>query len=687
MFPLSIQCRSMSLARHISALNPPQREAVEQIDGPLLVLAGAGTGKTRVVTLRIARMLKMGMPATCIIAVTFTNRAAREMMERVKGFVGKKACKGLTVSTFHSFALKLVKQYQDRLGFERGFTIAGDDDRAALVRSVCRDFGLSERQLPHKLARSLIGNWKTNGIRPDSALDAAVDEEEDLAARVYAQFEKEMRSRCTIDFDDMLLLAQDLLNDHPDVLTDCQNTYRYLMVDEYQDTNEIQYGLIRRLAGARRNLCVVGDDDQSIYGWRGARAGNIIEFTRDFRGAKRVILDQNYRSTNAILVASNAVISNNTVRHEKKLWSALGDGDPVVLYRAENEEDELGWLVAEISQQHREGRKWEEFAILFRANAQSAPLEMAMRRSQIPYRIMGTYSLFDRREVKDVLAYLKCLSNPRDDGALFRILNTPPRGIGATTRERMTEFAVKEKLGLLEWMLELFSSDTSVLPKRAREAVSAFCDVMRKVSVAIEDGVARGIEALLEETRYLDFIEMENRGDPLGAEVRKNGVRALVEAAEQFDSQGEGGLEGFLEMLALDSRKDEESEEFGMTLLTVHSAKGLEFPVVCIVGVEEETFPHRNSLGLEDGIDTIDEERRLFYVAMTRARQRLILSSASKRTRFGKEMPRIESRFIAEIGEERLEILDAASEEPVDSATADDFLSQLRNIVGGSESS
>lgn len=675
----------MSLSTHIAGLNPPQREAVQHGDGPLLVLAGAGTGKTRVVTLRIARLLRAGVPAANILAVTFTNKAAREMMERVKSFAGKKACRGLTVSTFHSFALKLIKQYADRLGFGRGFTIAGDDDRTALVRSVCRDFGLSERQLPHKLARALIGDWKTNGIRPEAALDSAVTEEEDLAARVYEVFAKEMRDRCTIDFDDMLLLAQDLLQDHPDVLDDCQDTYHQIMVDEYQDTNEIQYRLIRKLAGARRNLCVVGDDDQSIYGWRGARPGNILEFTRDFRGAKKVTLDQNYRSTNAILNGSNAVIRNNTVRHEKKLWSALGDGEPITLYRAEDQDDELGWLAAEISQLHRAGRKWEDIAILFRANSQSAPLEMALRKNQIPYRIMGTYSLFDRREIRDLLAYLKCVVNKRDDGALFRILNTPPRGIGVTSRGRMTDQAVKQRQGLMEWILDSFDAQETDLPKRAAQSVEAFRDMMNKVDRVLQENVHQGLQALIEETSYFDFIDMECRGDPLGAQVRKNGVDALLDAAERFDSDGEGGLAGFLEMLALDSRKDEESEDVGVTLLTVHSAKGLEFPVVFIAGVEEETFPHRNSLGLDDGVDTIDEERRLFYVAMTRARERLILTRAAKRVRFKKEIPRIESRFVAEIGEDLLDILDAGSEEPVDSATADDFLAQLRNIVGGDQ--
>ncbi|MCA9320384.1 MAG: UvrD-helicase domain-containing protein [Planctomycetes bacterium] len=677
--------RNPKLVRLIAGLNPEQREAVLHEDGPLLVLAGAGTGKTRVVTVRIAQLMSRGHAPQSILAVTFTNKAAREMRDRVAGHVGKKVARELTITTFHSFALRELRAFGERLGYRKNFTIADEEDRLTLLRSILRDLGVSEKQLSAKQALWTISGWKNEGLGPEAAHATAGDDQEDLAARAYAVLGREMAKRQTVDFDDMILLLLRLYREHPDVLDDARSRYRYLLVDEYQDTNGTQYEVVRALAGGRRNLCVVGDDDQSIYGWRGARAGNILDFAKHYHGARVVTLAQNYRSTNRILRAANAVITNNVVRREKTLWSALGEGEPVCLYEAADERDEVLQVCTRISALRRGGIKDEAIAILFRANTQSNPLEAAMRERQIPYRIVGTRSLFDRREPKDLLAYLKLSVNPSDDGALLRVLNVPARGIGKTSRDRLLEMAVEARSPMLDVMRD--EQALRELTSSAAQSVRGFVHLIDTLrSQADREGVAVALSALTETIGYRHHLEVDSK-DALEAQTRWNVVEQLLEISRQHvENHGlADSAQAFLEALALDGRSDDRKDDdkgHGITLMTVHAAKGLEFDNVFLVGVEEGIFPHKNALGGEDGLDTIDEERRLFYVAITRARHRLEMSLARTRRKWGRDEEREPSRFLAEIGEEGFERNDAASQGPADDATAGDYLAQLKNLFG-----
>ena len=667
----------------IEALNPEQQQAVLCTDGPLLVLAGAGTGKTRVVTVRIAHLLDRGVSSERILAVTFTNKAAAEMKQRVTEFVGKSAAKGLTITTFHSFAIRVLKEFGERLGFPPNFTIADDEDRKLLIRTTLREMGIAESQVAPSWALSQISAWKNEGIDAEASFDEAVDEREILVAHAYAGIAKEMVRRQIIDFDDMIMLTAKLFREHPDVLDSCRDRYHYLMVDEYQDTNRVQDELVSAIAGPRRNLCVVGDDDQSIYGWRGARPGNILGFAKRHRGTKVVKLTQNYRSTNKILNLANAVIANNTSRLDKNLWSALGDGDDVVFFRAQDEREEILRFVGRLLDLQRRGIPLESVAVLFRAKTQSNALELALRERSIPYRIVGTRSLFDRRECRDLLAYLKLLVNPKDDGALTRILNTPTRGIGRGSRDKLMALAVEKRCSLLEVILEGDLGDS--LRGKAAESVAEFGRLMADLSsCSTKDGLTAALEMLLERSAYQAWLDMD-ANDGLEATTRWNVVRQFVELAESYESRGgPPGAAGFLEALALDEQRDrrKDGDGTGISLLTVHAAKGLEFDQVFIVGVEEGIFPHKNSFENDEGLDSIDEERRLFYVAVTRARRGLEFTMASKRRRYGRDEDRQESRFVEEMGEEGLVFTDAASEEPADDRTTDDYIGRLKSMFG-----
>ncbi|MCB9833473.1 MAG: UvrD-helicase domain-containing protein [Planctomycetes bacterium] len=672
--------------RLLAGLNPQQLEAVRHRDGPLLVLAGAGTGKTRVVTVRIAHLLAEGVRPEHVLAVTFTNKAAREMRERVAPMVGKDAAAVLTISTFHSLAIRLLRQYGDRLGYRKNFGIADEEERSTLLRAILRETGISEKEISPRWGVWQISSWKNLGLDPAGALEAACDDAEIKLAIAYRSMQQEMRRRQVMDFDDMIMLGLELFAEHPDVLDQCRDRFRYLMVDEYQDTNSTQYEFIRHLAGARRNIMVVGDDDQSIYGWRGARAGNILDFAKHYQGAKVVTLAQNYRSTNVILRAANRVIGNNTVRMKKELWSALGEGKAIELHHAEDERDELLHLMGRLTALKAKGRSWESMAILFRANQQSNAIEVYLRERQIPYRVVGTRSLFDRRECKDLLAYLKLIANPMDDGALLRIINTPARGIGRGSQDRLIAEATRRRCATFELILS--GELEGELRGPAAGGLAEFRATMTEVRDLAEAGrLGDAIELLLEKIDYRNYLEMDAR-DELDAQVRWNVLGQILELARSFEDKhrGEGVLAAYLESLALDERPKKDDEDFGLTMLTVHAAKGLEYDQVFLVGLEEGIFPHKNSFGDDDNLDTIDEERRLFYVAVTRARRELYLSLARTRRRYGRDEEREASRFLAELGDQDIELVDPAAQGPAEDEVVGDYLSRLKGLFGSSES-
>jgi DNA helicase II / ATP-dependent DNA helicase PcrA len=666
----------------LSGLNPAQRDAVTTTEGPLLVLAGAGTGKTRVVTVRIAYLLSRGVGARQILAVTFTNKAAREMHDRIEQIVGKTRARDLLACTFHSFAVRLLRAHLHLLGYRPGFTIADDEDQTSLLRDVLRQMGISEKELSVKSAHFGIGRWKNQAIAPAAAMEVACDGEEVTLAHVYERYAEEMRRRNTVDFDDMIMLAGRIFDEHPEVLAETRDRFRYLLVDEYQDTNASQYRLIKLLAGERRNLCVVGDDDQSIYGWRGARARNILDFAKDYRGAKVVTLDQNYRSVNVVLEAANSVIQNNPERSPKKLWSALGEGDPIVFFKAEDERDEELYVTLRIADLARRGVPYEHMAVLFRSNMHAHALELALRQRQIPYRVGGTRSFFDRRETRDLIAYLKTIANPRDDGALFRVINTPPRGIGRTTQDALIAEAVKERCGVYE----LIESGrfTSFLSGRTAEAVAEFRALMHSIAERAASSVHDALRELTERIAYRAFLDMEYR-EGMDAQIRWNTVEALMRVANTIDQRTPTEkLHAFLEVLALDQPREQKNgkEPQGVALFTVHAAKGLEFEHVYLVAVEDDVFPHKNSFDEETGSDTVDEERRLFYVALTRAKRYLTLSMAQKRTKWGRPEPRLPSRFVDEIAPKLLNVVESAKQGPAEEAVAEDFLARLKNLGG-----
>lgn len=669
-------------SRLLDGLNPRQLEAVTTTEGPLLVLAGAGTGKTRVVTARIGYLLSRGVEAQNILAVTFTNKAAREMHERVTGLVGAPAAKKLLVSTFHSFAVRMLRRYAERLGFSSNFTIIDEEDQQSLLRDVMRQLGVSEKQLSPKRAGYIIGDWKNRGLSAEAADAAACDTDEEIAALIYARMAEEMKRRSVIDFDDMILLVVKLLGEDLETRRECQDRFRYLLVDEYQDTNSTQYQLIRFLSGARRNLCVVGDDDQSIYGWRGAQARNILDFAKDYPGARVVTLEQNYRSVNTILKAANSVIRNNPDRKEKQLWSALGEGEPIKLYRAEDERDEEGYIGRSIADLLSRGAKPETVAILVRANTHATASEIALRQRKIPYRVVGTRSFFDRREARDLIAYVKVIANPRDDGALLRVINTPPRGIGKATQDILIEAALRERKGVYEF---LKTGDFSVLPLgKSAAAVAEFCDIMKKLDEDCRIGVNQALRNLTERISYQAHIQMEHK-EGLDAQIRWNVVESLMKLANTLDQKVvERRLEAFLEVLALDSdsrHNDKKDEAAGVWILTVHAAKGLEFDHVFLMAAEDDVFPHKNSVDEESGKDTIDEERRLFYVALTRARRFLTMTMAEKRTKWGRIEQKKASRFIDEIDDGLVDIIIPSLQGPATETVAQDFLSRLKNLT------
>jgi ATP-dependent DNA helicase Rep len=627
-------------------LNPAQRAAVQYIDGPLLVLAGAGSGKTRVITRKIAYLIgTAGIAPRHIVAVTFTNKAAREMKARVAALSSRGGTTGLTITTFHSLGLEILRRERAAAGLKAGFSLLDEQDSDALLREILRH---GDDDPATADARARISQWKNDLVPPAVALSHAADEREARQARLYGEYERALRAYNAVDFDDLILRPVELLRDHAELRERWQNRVHHLLVDEYQDTNGAQYELVRLLVGVRGALTVVGDDDQSIYAWRGARPENLARLREDLPRLRVIKLEQNYRSSTRILRAANALIANNPHLFEKKLWSELGPGEPIRVVQCRDEEHEAERIVAEILQR-RYGRNegFGDCAILYRGNHQARLFEKALRAHDIPYFLSGGQSFFARTEVKDVMAYLRLLANPDDDAAFLRLVNVPRREIGPHTVEKLGGYAGSRGIGLLAACEELGLS--SVLSGRPLERLRELAHwVARHVRIADREGTVEAVRSVLRDVDYDDWLR-EQSSSPKTAERRAENVAELVEwiARLQGDDR-DASLAEIVQRLTLQDVLERQGDETGgerVHLMTLHAAKGLEFPNVYLAGVEEELLPHRSSIEA----DTIEEERRLAYVGITRAQRTLTLTFAARRRRFGEQISCEPSRFLAEL--------------------------------------
>ncbi len=632
----------------LDGLNPAQREAVAHDGGPLLVIAGAGSGKTRVLTHRIAHLIEAwGVSPFEILAITFTNKAAQEMRHRVGQLVGPVAEK-MWVSTFHSACVRILRRDVSVLGYPSSFSIYDQADAVRLCGYVIRDLSLDAKKFPARSVQAAISAAKNDGVGVDAYRERAAGPFEKRIAEVYREYQVRLQRAGAMDFDDLLSVTVRLFRTHPEVLAGYQRRFRHVLVDEYQDTNQVQNELVLMLGGEHRNVFVVGDSDQSIYSFRAADIRNILEFEQAFPDATVVVLDQNYRSTQVILDAANAVIANNLSRKPKDLWTESDGGDRIGRYHAEDETDEAQWVGREIARLHESGTvRWDEIAVFYRTNAQSRVLEESLRREQIPFKLVGGTGFYDRREVKDAIAYVKAVVNPADEVSVKRVLNVPKRGIGDTSEGRLDAYA---RAHGLTFFGALRRADDVGLSSRAVRAIEAFVGLMDELADVVADGPVSLLEALLDRSGYLAELEAESTID---AEGRIEHLAELVRVARDRG----GDVDAFLEQVALVADTDRlGGDDSEVTLMTLHSAKGLEYPVVFLVGMEEGVFPHIRSIGEPA---QMEEERRLAYVGITRARQRLFLSSAWTRMLFGSTQYNPPSRFIEEIPAQLIEEIGA----------------------------
>jgi len=637
-------------------LNPAQHAAVMTLSGPLLVLAGAGTGKTRVITYRIAELIRRGIVQERILAVTFTNKAAKEMKERAQHLLGKRP-RGVQppeISTFHALCVRILRRHADRLGYPKEFAIYDRSDQETLARGALRDIRVSADKLRPGDLLHLISGWKSQGIRPAGAEAAAQGDREQLAAAAYARYQTQLRACGSMDFDDLLLSTEELFDKHPEARFAEATRFDHLLIDEYQDTNGPQYRIVKSLADRHRNLCVVGDDDQSIYGWRGADVSHILNFQKDWPDAKVVRLEDNYRSKAPILEAANTLIAHNSSRHSKILRPFREGGLPPRMLRMENETLEAESVIAEIRQNMQgvdESLKWRpsDVAILFRTNEQPRAFELELRRAQIPYVLVGGMSFYDRKEVRDVLAYLRVIANPADEVSLLRVINTPARGIGAGTIEVLMQVAVVEGKPL--WHILPQASANGDIPHTAGDRVDAFRALIEQFRSKLGTGPLFDFaQELLKTVNYRSELDRVYK-TPGDIEARLNSIAEFLNSIALYEQRTEGAtLQGFLEEAALagreDQKDDDKRERRAVTLMTLHSAKGLEFPHVYLVGMEEGLLPHQRSI--VDG-KSIDEERRLAYVGVTRAQDTLTLTFCKERMKWGKPRAQIPSRFLMEM--------------------------------------
>jgi superfamily I DNA/RNA helicase len=630
----------------LAALNPEQRSAVEATEGPLLVLAGAGTGKTRVITYRIAHLLSRKVPAEAILALTFTNKAAGEMRQRLLDLVGKKRGEGLVAGTFHSFCLTILREHGRLLGWRGGPTICDEADRLATMRSVLRELHVSDARIrPGDLA-GRISLLKNRLVTPEELADRATDPTEELVARAWGRYQEELRRTRRVDFDDLLVESVRLLRDHEPVRTALQKRHRYILVDEYQDTNQPQYEVVRHIAAVHRNLCVVGDDDQSIYGWRGADVTKILSFERDFPGARVVRLETNYRSTRDILNVANRLIVHNPARHEKTLVSATGGGELVQSVCMRDEDYEAEYIVREIAERVSSGSaRYADHAILFRTAPQARTFEAELRMKQVPYVLVGGMSFFDRKEVRDVLAYLRLAVDPTDETALLRVVNSPPRGVGKVTLDRVLEFAAEQGIPVAAAFSR--AGEIKGVSTDSAAVVARLLERLPRIAQELRGDLPRAVERVIDEVAYKAEVE-RCYPDEATRTQRWDGVEEVMNyAASHARRRANASLATFLDELVLCAEDREENAERGdaVVLMTLHASKGLEFPRVYLVGLEEGLLPHARALA-ENGIE---EERRLAYVGITRARQALTLSWSLERARHGSRSTVHPSRFLFEI--------------------------------------
>ena len=688
------------MALDLSLLNPQQRKAVVQSEGPVLVLAGAGSGKTRVIAHRVVHLLEQGVAAGAVLAVTFTNKAAAEMKERIVRLAGGASeARRVTVSTFHAFGMRIVREQHQALGLPAKFAVLDAGDQAALVKRLLRDLKVDDKRFDVNRLLGILSRLRTGGAPGHSG-----DEYELCAAELLPKYQLGLRAMGAVDFDDLLLLPLALFGKDTALLQKYQGRYRYLLVDEYQDTNDAQLALLTQLAGLRRNLCVVGDDDQSIYGWRGAQIRQILKFEGNFPGCAQIFLEQNYRSSGNILAAANAVIARNPGRKPKSLWTDRGRGPRLRLVAAPSDEAEARYVMDEIIRvSYEEKIPLREIAVLYRTNAQARPFEEALRLGGVRYRVVGGTSLFDRKEVRDLVAYLRAALNPRDEVALLRIVNVPARGIGDQTVTRAQELARARKS--MVW--DVFAAAPAEL-SHAAERIADFVVLMRKYGERlVGKGFSEAARDLVEEVGLFD--EARRGAQSLAAQARKvEAVQSLLRQLIEYEQREEqraaedtedsepfaAGLSGYLARIALDSREADGDSGDAVTLMTLHGAKGLEWRCVFLCGMEEGLLPHSgrgfDDSGSEpraDGALDLEEERRLCYVGMTRARERLILTRAVERTKRGKPVPRTPSRFLEDIPAELLETIDLrgplpAAPKEVQQAKARSFFASMNELLG-----
>ncbi|MDP3851495.1 MAG: UvrD-helicase domain-containing protein [Luteolibacter sp.] len=666
----------MASSFSFDSLNQAQRQAVAALDGPVMILAGAGTGKTRTVTCRIAHMLEKKIPPGQILAVTFTNKAAAEMRDRIGGMVSKKAASEMTVCTFHSLCVRLLRGGIDKLGYKKNFSICSHSDQVGLMKQLLVRKGGSDEKVKPDTVLGAISKAKNKGIDP-------AELEDDFFAMLAVAYQNELRAQNAVDFDDLLLFGEKILREHADVREIFRQRFTRVTVDEFQDTNALQMQLLQQLVGPPYHVCVVGDDDQSIYGWRGAETANILEFERFFDNPKIVRLEENYRSTHAVLHTANSLIKHNRGRREKILRSTRKGGDPVRIVAMPGDDEEAEFIAEEIlAGKSAVGRQWEDFAVLFRTNGQSRKLELALRERKIPYRMVGAQSFYDRREVRDVLAYAQLLASPDADVPLLRILNAPNRGIGQSTAVLATDWSREHHESVWQALCDPDFTDT--IGPKSRAAIESFVALVAGAKNRIDlagENPAEVLHGMLKEMEYLQWIERGCKTDS-ERQQRGEGIQMVIDSLRAHAAKGKK-LQSFLDdsALASDREDDDLDKKQGATLITLHASKGLEFPIVFLVGLEEGFLPHTRSIA--EG--TKDEERRLLYVGITRAQDNLTMTYCSKRIKWGQETGCQPSSFIGELDDEHLEHTsydDILGAEP-SSDELDNFFGNLKGMLDG----
>ena len=627
----------MAAGFSIESLNKAQREAVMNLHGPVMILAGAGTGKTRTVTCRMSALLENGVAAENILAVTFTNKSASEMAERVIGMVGKKKGKALTVCTFHSLCLRILKRDIASLGYRKTFAVVAGGDQVGMIRQLIVRKGGAKVNLKPGEVMGEISKAK-NAEKPLESI------QDSFIAEIAVAYQNELRAQNAVDFDDLLLLGERVLREHQDVREYWQDRFKYVTVDEFQDTNGLQMRLLQQLVAAPYHICVVGDDDQSIYGWRGAEVANILQFEKFFPNPKIILLEENYRSSQAILEVANSLIRHNVGRREKQLRPTIPGGDLVRLVSMPGDQEEADWIVSEIVTMRAEGKELEEFAVLFRTNGQIRKMEESLREAKIPYRMVGAQSFYDRKEVKDILSYAQVLDNPELDLPLLRVLNTPPRGIGNTTSMAALEWSREKDQGI--WFTLIDEDFLALLSTKVQSSIRSFTGQIETYRRNIVDGKNAGValNQWLLEMEFGEWLMRQCKTDK-EKDARREGMSAAVTSITEAIKKGMS-LRDFLDKTALDSEKEDDlDKKSGVTLITLHAAKGLEYPVVYLVGLEEGILPHKRSI--EEG--TRDEERRLLYVGITRAKERMTMTYCSTRVKWGNQESCERSSFISEL--------------------------------------